>query len=179
MKRVVWAIAVSLFCAGPLAAQKTPSAVALEPGDAVTIRTDASGAMMVSQRGTAEWTPFDIAAARHLSGLPTPDGPVPYASPIPHDEAGPAVPEIEPDRVRLKFLSIAGRHSLLVVQNGYDQAIAYRARMTRDGRTTPTDVCLVIPRRHGFEHWPHPIERLEIYDMRVIAWHEGDLSPCA
>ena len=49
--------------------------------------------------------------------------------------------------------------------------------MTRDGKTTLTDVCLVIPRRHGFEHWPHPIERLEIYDVRFVAWQEGDPSP--
>ena len=178
MSRLAWTFAASLLIAAPGAAQ-VQNTVVLEPGDAFTIRIESGGTMAVSPRAAADWTPFDVAAARHLSGLPIPEGPVPYATPIPHDDSSPAVPPIAPDRIRLKFLSIAGRHSLLVVQNGYDRAIAYRARMTRDGKTTPTDVCLVIPRRHGFEHWPYPIERLEIYDVRFVAWQEGDPSPCA
>jgi hypothetical protein len=164
--------AASAVIAAPALAQ----AVALAPEEAVTLRLDGEAAP--AERGRAEWTPFDIAIARHMSGLPIPEAPVPFASPLPN---GPSIPEAPPIRagvVRLRFMSIAGQHSLLIVENGYDQALVYRARMTRDGETGPTDVCLVTPRRRGFEHWPHPIERIELTDFRFIPWRPGEPQPC-
>jgi hypothetical protein len=91
----------------------------------------------------------------------------------------PVEPAVAPGMVRARLLSIAGRHSLLVLENGYDRAIAYRARMTRGDRTAATDVCIVVPRRHDFEHWPHPIDRLEIYDFRFVEWKPGETVTCA
>ena len=176
MIRLAWAIAASLLAAAPLCAQPP---IALEPGDAVTLHVDGRGTVEVSPRTAAEWTPFDLAAARHLSGLTPPGRPDPYATEIPRDDNMPAVPPVEPDMIRVKFLSIAGRHSLLVMENGYGQAIAYRARMTRGGRTTPTDVCLVVPNYHGFEHWPDPLDRIEISDIHFVPWQRGEPVPCA
>jgi hypothetical protein len=178
MPRFAMPIAAALVLAAPIQAQEQ-GAIALEPGDAVSLRVDASGAVAVSPREPASWTAFDVAAARHLSGLPVPKAAVPYGAPLPDNGTIPAPDPIEPGMIRVKFLSIAGRHSLLVLQNGYDQAIVYRARMTHGGRTTPTDVCLVIPHRHGFEHWAFLIDRLEIYDLRFVAWRAGDPVPCA
>ena len=178
MPRLAWTTAASLFIAGAVAAQ-APTAVALEPGDALTIRTDGSGAMDISPRSAAEWTRFDLAAARHLSGLPIPDQPVPQATVVTQGEGFPPPPPIEPNMIRVKFQSIAGRHSLLVIENGYDRAIVYHARMTRGGRTVPTDVCLITPNQHGFEHWPYPIERIELSEIRFVDWRAGDPQPCA
>jgi hypothetical protein len=79
----------------------------------------------------------------------------------------------------VKLLSVAGEHAMLVLANGYGRAIAYRARITTRGQTRPTDVCIVIPNRHGFEYWPFRIDRLEISDMRFVAWKEGESAPCA
>ena len=178
MARFAMALAAFLFVAAPAAAQ-APASITLEPGDAAAFRIEADGSTAVSpERGGAEWTAFDVAAARHLSGLPIPAQAVPFATVL-HGDVMPPEPPVEPDRVRVKLLSIAGQHSLLVVENGYDRAIAYRARMSRGDRSAPTDVCLVIPRKHGFEHWPHVIDRLEIYDMRFVVWREGDPIPCA
>jgi hypothetical protein len=81
--------------------------------------------------------------------------------------------------IRVKFQSIAGRHSLLVIENGYDRAIVYRAWMTWARQTRPTDVCLVTPNQHGFEHGPFPIDRLEISEVRFVDWRQGDPQPCA
>lgn len=171
------AFAACLTIAAPAAAQET-AAVTLAPGESVTVRIDDGGVIGAPERGRAEWTPYDIAAARHLSGIPTPGSAVPYATPLPRGGGIPAEPAVEPGRLQFKFLSIAGRHSLLAIENGYAQALAYRARMTRGDQTRTTDVCIVIPGRHGYEHWPHTIDRLELSDFRFVAWRPGDPVPC-
>ena len=85
---------------------------------------------------------------------------------------------VAPNRITLRFHSIAGQHSMLILENGYDRAIVYRARMTLGDRTTPTDVCLVMPGRRGYEHWPHSIDRLDLSDFSVTEWREGDPVTC-
>jgi hypothetical protein len=157
---------------------QAPEVVALEPGNAITLRVDAAGNVAASQRAPAEWTEYELAEARHLSGLRPPEKTVPTASQIPN-EGMPAIPPIEPHMIRVKFFSIAGQHSLLVMANGYDQAVVYRARITRAGRSGSTDVCLVVPNHYGFEHWPFPIDRLEISEVRFVEWRQGDPQPCA
>jgi hypothetical protein len=178
MPRFAMALAASVLLAAPAVAQSGAS-VTLESGDAATFRLEPDGGATISQqRGRAEWTPFDAAAARHLSGLPIPDQPVPFGTILGPDVL-PQPPPIEPEMVRVKLLSIAGQHSLLVIENGYDRAIAYRARMGRGNQVRPTDVCFVIPHKHAFEHWPFAFDRLEIYDMHFVAWREGDPVSCA
>jgi len=178
MVRVLLAAAAFLLGMTPALAQ-SPT-IALAPGDAAAVRVDPGGAVAITpEPGRAQWTPYELAAARHLSGIPAPDRPEPYAHDLPSDGSIPPPPPLERGVVRFKFHSIAGRHSLLVIANGYERAIVYRARMTEGDRTRPTDVCLVVPGNHGFEHWPHPIDRLEIYDLRLVDWKEGDPLPCA
>lgn len=178
MLRFATFLAASALLASPALAQSQAS-ITLEPGDAASFRLDQNGAATVSrQAGRAEWTAFDVAAARHLSGLPIPAQAVPFGTLVGADVL-PTPPPIEPDMVRVKFLSIAGRHSLLVIENGYDRAIIYRAQIIRGNEARPTDVCIVIPRKHGFEHWPFVIERLAISDMHFVDWREGDPLPCA
>ena len=85
---------------------------------------------------------------------------------------------IPPGEVRLRFLSIDGRQALLVVENGHGRALRYRARMTVDGRTQHTDVCVVLPRLPSYEHWPHPIQRLELTAFEFIPWAPGRNPTC-
>jgi hypothetical protein len=33
--------------------------------------------------------------------------------------------------------------------------------------------------RFGFEHWPHPVDRIEISDVHFVPWQPGDPVPCA
>lgn len=173
------ACAFGLLVALPALAQTAPT-ISITQGEAVTFTIAADGAVGVSsERGRADWRPYEIAAARQLSGMPIPDAPVAFGMPLQARGDVPPPPAIEPGRVRVKFLSIAGQHSLLVFENGYGRAIAYRARMARGDRLTATDVCILIPRRHSFEHWPHPIDRLELYDFHFVDWNEGDPIPCA
>ena len=159
------------------AAAQPPAPIALAPGEAISLSIGADGAVAAGPRERGDWTPFDLAAARHLSGQPIPDQPVPYASPIP-GTAAPLAPPVAPNMVRVKLLSVAGQHTLLALANGYDRALAYRARITRDGRTNPTDVCLVLPNRHGFEYWPYRIERIELSELHLVPWKDGQAVPC-
>jgi hypothetical protein len=177
MKLVLLVAAMMIIGAPALAQDREP--VTLAPEEAITLRLDASGATLArEQGGRAEWSPFDLAVARHLSGITPPKGPAP-AMALPGDAGLPPAPAVRPGVLRLRFMSIAGEHSILILENGYDRAIVFRARMTRGGETRPTDVCLVVPMHFGFEHWPHPIERIEISDIHLVPWRPGDPVPCA
>jgi hypothetical protein len=113
-----------------------------------------------------------------MVGQPIPDAPVPTARTIPGGDGMPTPTPIAPNRIGLRLHSIAGRHTMLVIENGYDHAIVYRARMVRNGQEQATDVCLVMPNRRGYEHWPHMIDRLDLSDFTVAEWREGDEVPC-
>lgn len=170
---------IAAFSLASAAAAQPPAGLTLAPGEAVVVQVDAGGAIArVVSRGAAHWTALDVAAARQLVATPIPDGPVPYGTPVPAAPGIPAAPAIEANVIRFKFLSIAGAHSLLVVENGYGRGFVYRARMTRGDRTSATDVCLVVPGRSGFEHWAFVIDRIEVSDFRFVPWREGDSVPC-
>lgn len=172
----IFAGLLGFFIAAPAAAQEIP-ALTLAPGDAITLRFDDGGRVGAPERGTAAWSAFDLLAARQLAGMTPPDAPVPTATMV-HgtDEARPD--PIPPGTIRVRALSIAGQHTLLVVENGQPGALSYRARMTVRGRTAPTDVCIVLPRMPSYEHWAFPIERLELSDFRFIPWAPGRAPTC-
>ena len=177
MKVLTAILGAMLLAAGPPALAQE-AAVSLAPGDAATIRLASSGDTVSVRRGAARWTAHDLAAARHLSGQPVPDAPVDTAQMLP-GEAMPPAPPVAPGEIRLRFHLIADRHAFLVIENGYDRAIVYRARMTLGDVSRPTDVCLVIPARRGYEHWPHRIDRLDLSGFAFADWREGDPVPCA
>jgi hypothetical protein len=177
MRHLLFAAAIMAVATPAFAQDRLP--ITLAPEQAITLRLDESGATLARENpGRAEWTPFDLAVARYMAGLPPPKEPAP-SIPLPSGGSMPPAPDVPPNRLRLRFLSTAGQHSLLILENGYDRGIVYRARMTRHGETSATDVCLVMPGRHGFEHWPDAIERIEISDIRFVPWRQGDPVPCA
>jgi hypothetical protein len=79
-------------------------------------------------------------------------------------------PEPDPialEKVSFKLVAVAGgKRTLLVIRNGYGQALAYEAVMRVGNRSTKTGVCTVGPGRHGFEHWPHPIASITVTALR-------------
>jgi hypothetical protein len=170
------AISCLLLAAAPAAAQDILP-ISLAPGDAVTVRFDDGGRIGEPERARAAWSRFDIVAARQLAGMTPPDAPVAEAVPVAGVDGSRPDP-IPPNEVRVRFLSIAGRHALLVVENGQGRALAYRARMTVGGRARHTDVCIVLPGLPSYEHWPHPVERLELSDFRFIPWLPGRTPTC-
>ena len=167
----------AMLMTAPAAAQEPPPTVSLRPGDAATVQIAGEGDEGSVEQGGARWTAHDLAVARHMVGQPIPDAPVETAERLPGDGMAPP-PPVAPNRISLRFHSIAGRHSLLVLENGYDHAIVYRARMRTGDREAATDVCLVMPRNRGYEHWPHPIDRLDLSDFSLVEWREGEPIPC-
>lgn len=163
--------------AAPALAQDSGS-IELTPGQAATLTVGGKGATRVVQRGRGGWTPHDLAAARHLVGQPIPDAPVPTAEALPGGTGTAEVPPVEPGMVRLRFMSIADRHMLLIVENGYGEALRYRARMTRGGNTRPTDVCIVLPVNRSYEHWPHMIDRIQLSDFALVPWSVAGQPTC-
>jgi hypothetical protein len=177
MRHFLLAAAIVAVGAPAIAQDRLP--VTLAPEQAITLRLDENGATIARENpGRALWSSFDIAVARHLAGIAPPKGPAP-AMDLPADGSLPPPPAVQPNRLRLRFMSIAGQHSILILENGYDRGIIFRARMTRGSETRPTDVCLVVPMRYGFEHWPHPLDRIEISDIHLVPWRTGDPVPCA
>jgi hypothetical protein len=39
-------------------------------------------------------------------------------------------------------------------------------------------VCIVLPGKRGYEHWPYPIEKIELSEFTVEPWKEGDPVTC-
>ena len=177
--RIILALVAAMLAVGaaPAAAQHVVG-VEMEAGQALTVSLGNKGHVEVVRRGRAEWTPHDLAAARHLSGQPVPDAPVPNATPLPSSPDGPRVPAVESGVVNLRFMTVADRHALLIVENGYGQALRYRAQMTVRGNTRPTDVCVVLPANRSYEHWPHPIERILVYEFALVPWDGSNRPSC-
>ncbi len=166
------------FLLGSAALQAQPAgSVRLAPGDAAVVRLDGSTVTATVRRGEAQWTPLDLAAARHMSGLAPIDTPANVPVPLPAEQMPPA-PPIVPGEIRMRLHDIAGRHTMLIIENGYGRALVFHAEMTTALGTMPTDVCLVVPNDRSFEHWPDPISRLELSQFVQVDWQEGDPVPC-
>ena len=50
--------------------------------------------------------------------------------------------------------------------------------MVRGGEDEPTDVCAVLPMLRGYEHWPYPIDRIELTKLTLIPYRQGDNPTC-
>lgn len=90
----------------------------------------------------------------------------------------------EPDPVKSGELQISFRQignsdqRLLIIANGYDQALSYRAHILVKGSDRYTDVCTILPGKHGFEHWPYAIDRIVLSDIKLIEWQEDRAPVC-
>jgi hypothetical protein len=166
----------AMLVASPAAAQDMP-AISLAPGESVIVHFDDGGAVGTPERGRAAWSRFDLYAAQQLAGAAPVD--VPQTEGVMIQGTDEARPEPIPgDVVRIRALSIDGRHTLLVIENGQGRALTYRARMTVQGREQQTDVCVVLPHMPSYEHWAFPIERLALSDFRFIPWAPGRRPTC-
>jgi hypothetical protein len=171
----VLAAACALQIAAPAPAQDRLPVIVV-PDETITLRLDDNRAPVVD-RSPATWTEFETAVARRLiTGIGVDIG----GSATLRSHTGlPPEPEITAGAVRMRFFQIAGRQSVLFIENGEDRALIYRAVMTRNGRSEPTDVCLVPGRSRAQEHWPYPIEQLSLSDLHLVEWTGGETVPCA
>ncbi len=173
MIRFIVVMAALGLLAGPARAADT---VSLRPGEAITILIDDGGRVSVEKGGAARtMTDEDKGMVRDLL-VNHPDAFGPRAAIVTAEQALPA-PPVTRGEVRFSFLGL-GNDRLLIVENGYERGLRYRAVMHRGDRSAPTDVCVVVPRRRSYEHWPHPIDRIDLSAMALVPYREGELPSC-
>lgn len=166
--------AVMMAVTSPAAAQS----VKLAMGDEVTFTLD-GGKPVEFRKAPAVPNRFETAVGAHFLGLEPPKAPVTEGQAFPGDLELPAAPVPDAGKIRFRFLGVAGSdHAMLVIHNGYGQALIYRARISVRGKAGPTDVCLVMPGKPGIEHWPYAIDAIEVTGFELVPWKPEDGVPC-
>jgi hypothetical protein len=165
-----------------LAAAQPPRTVTIGRGDSVIVHVGTDGGFWAAEPTAAPaMNAFEAAALAQMQSTPLTDSQVQPAIPVDH---GPTPPSVQSGQVRIMLRAVAPSSAhpkggmLLSLENGYDGALRYRAVLRNGDRSQPTDVCIVIPHKFGFEHWPYPFDRVELSDLRIIPWHAGDAVTC-
>ncbi|MGN6819217.1 MAG: hypothetical protein ACTHJR_11175 [Sphingomonas sp.] len=152
--------------------------VTIKRGETVTLAVDDTGPRVVERAATAP-TNFEIVGSAEAQRGDYDQAVGPNFQPMGKTGAGALAPKPEAGKIVLRFIRTPGKdQSLLSIQNGYDQALVYRAVMHVGKDAQPTDVCLVAPGKLGIEHWPFAIDTLDLSDLRLVAWKAGDPVPC-
>jgi hypothetical protein len=150
--------------------------LSLAPGDSVVMQASDVGFSVVERSHSAvSLSDFERALTDRTRDNPAAMGENTLAA---SGDALAASQPIDPNRIKLRLLIIPPHDSVLVVDNGYDHALSYRAIIWVNDQAGPTDVCWVLPGHHGYEHWPYLIDRVELLDLKFEAWQEGDRVPC-
>jgi hypothetical protein len=181
MRNILLAAAAAV-AASAAAPAEAPSGVSIASGEEMLVRIAQDGAVTVERRGAAgPMSAADSYALAELVGTPVPEG----AKTMPPQlvlkgQAPKSVPP-PPHGLRVSLRDVAGKtphDTLLMISNGYGDALRYQAVMRRGDRSAPTDVCLVMPGKPGYEHWPFPIERLDLTALRLVPWKPEDGIIC-
>src|SRR3954447_9173682 len=166
-----------------LAAAQAPRTVTVGRGDSIIVHVAPDGTLWAAAPTSAPaLSNFEAAALAQMRATALTDSQV--QPPIPLDHGSSTTPVIKPGQVRITLRALAPSAAnpkgemLLSLENGYDGALQYRALLRNGDRSMPTDVCIVMPHKFGFEHWPYPFERVELSDLRIVPWHEGDAVTC-
>ena len=166
-----------------VAAAQPTKAVTLHPGDSIVVRVAADGTLKAEAPTAAPpMSDFEAAALGQMISTPAADSQI--QPPIPLNGGGAERLAIKPGQVRIRLRAVAASPSqpkggmMLSLENCYDGALRYRAALHSGDRSRPTDVCVVMPHKFGFEHWPYPFDRIEVSDLQIIPWHAGDSVTC-
>jgi|GEM_PF-3274920 len=166
----------AMIWAAPALAQSQD--LVLTAGETVTVRLD-QGVVTVVRREPAQLSALERKWAQESDNGEHDDAGGPTGKPIQVGPNGAEPVKADPDTLRFTFAPTSGNGTLLSIANGYDRALSYRATMWLKGKSQATDVCIVMPNRSGLEHWPHPIDRMSLSDLRLVPWQEGDPVPCS
>jgi len=180
MSRFPIALTAILLALATAAAPAGAEPLKLRPGEEATVLVDDGGRVSVAaQRPAAPLSEFDRAAVRQLTGGTQDYAVGPNAALLRSDDGSLPTPEpVARGAIRIAFVRLPDGKSLLIIENGYGRAMSYRATITRDEKAQPTDVCQVIPEKRGYEHWPYPIGRIELTDIRLEPWYPTSRIRC-
>lgn len=178
---VKWLIGLALAIS-PLEAQA--QSVTIARGEAVTVALEeADGktiAREIDRKPAMQTSVFENAVSAKFTGGAFDDANGANGQPMTDAQLGAASPKPEPNIITMHLVRTPGKdQSLLVILNGYDRGMVYRATMRVKGRAQATDVCLVMPGKIGLEHWPFPLDAIDLSDMKLVPWKPKDGIVCA
>jgi hypothetical protein len=169
---------LSILWPAQVPAQVQPSPfIRVAMGEDVAVRISRTGEAVPGARGPGALSNAEAVSLGRLwaqdgrytgarYGVSADKGEIPVPTPVTAEE------------VHFTLVQFPEGQSALVVKNGYDRALIYRARIHRGKRRTSATVCLVIPRKRGIEHWPYRIDAVEISEMRLEPWQRGNPILC-
>jgi len=177
--RIILAAALWSLAACASAPEPASERATVGLGESVLARIEGGGVRVIERTPAGALTPFEQRAAGQLGSGDYDWASGPTAAPMTAHPDDPPPAPVQAGAVRIRFMPVPGKNeTLLSIENGYDRAFVYRALITVRGRAQATDVCLVRPRLRGIEHWPYVIERLEIYEVTLAPWQDGDPVSC-
>jgi hypothetical protein len=153
MRTTILISAIALTAAAPAG----DATLGLARGQSVTVQVT-SGGVTAAKPMPAKIAPFEQAAANM--------------------QAPGEVPSITADRIKFKLVEYAAGQTVLAVENGYARGLAYHAVLHRGAETQSTMVCLVKPGMRAMERWPFAVDRVELSDLHLVDWKQGDPAPC-
>jgi hypothetical protein len=154
--------------------------IVLRPGESVTVTVDDGGRTVEMRREPASsLTPFETEWVRQMTNgeLDWAIGPK-VAISTTGDKRFPAPGPIEPAVAVVKLVPIGEKYMLLVITNGFSRGFKYRAKQRREERAVATDVCEVMAEKRGIEYWPYLFEAIEISDVELVPWQDGQAPVC-
>jgi hypothetical protein len=88
------------------------------------------------------------------------------------------VPRPQPGTVRFRSMEYPRGQTVLVVENGYPQALTYHLDLLVRKQRKRTTVCIVTPGKRTIEHWPYKVRAMEISDVHLSIWSQGQRPAC-
>lgn len=173
----------------PLAfALSVPAASREEQSAAYTFLTDSSGIIRIADNGATSEpeflkpeppTPWVRSVVRELTSGKYDWAMGEDSASLARGATGIPSDPVPQGQIRVAFRQIGqSDHRLLVISNGYDRALAYRAYIRVKGKDQYTDVCTVMPGMHAFEHWPYAADAITLVDLRLETWRDGQPPRC-
>lgn len=157
-----------------VATPANPQGVSLHPGETITVRFIGDQPRVEQSGPAGPMSKYDIYALWRAETQEIPPGSKVVPPTFIEKGEGPPDPTRPvPSVIQLTMRRVPGltadspQNTALVISNGYGSTFAYRATMVRDGHPKPTDVCEVPPSFPGLEHWPYPIDQLDLSDLRL------------
>jgi hypothetical protein len=154
--------------------------ISIRPGEAVTLEFRERNAVVVERKPAPPLVGYERSVAADLERREAAGGSgIQPAIAYSRKDIGAPPPVAKPGQVVLTFRIVpgarpgSGQNSLLVVLNGYGQSFHYRLRMHREGKVSPTDVCEVPPSVPMSEHWPYPIDQVDLVGEWLEPWESG------
>jgi hypothetical protein len=152
--------------------------VALQPNLRIVLRIGEAGEVSFAPDGATDMSAVDKDTLQDPAKLAEATG----ANSVVIPSKGVDAPPLAGDEIRISMFAVTepdgSPGTLLVLENGYDRALRYRANMVRGHSSQPTDVCTVLPRLRGYEHWPYRIDRLDLTGFALVPYRQGSRPVC-